>query len=53
MVQRAYLIVHSREDFEKHPNALGLLIRRDENGAPLLDRIGNHKPVSPQRARAG
>ncbi|MDH5390209.1 MAG: EVE domain-containing protein [Candidatus Bathyarchaeota archaeon] len=46
MVQRAYFIVHGKEDFEKHPNLLGLLIRVSKNGVPLLDGNGNFIPVS-------
>jgi len=39
MVQEAYLIVHNKDAFERHPNMLGLTVR--------IDKSGNVKPLSP------
>ena len=46
MPRNIYFIVHGKEDLEKHPNVLGLLVKVDKNGAPLLDEHGNFIPVS-------
>jgi len=46
MVQKTYLIVHGMEDFEEHPNVLGLLVKVGKNDKPLLDEHGNLIPIS-------